>query len=144
MLSALCAEHAEFLLVGAFALAVHGEPRATGDMDLWVRPTRENAQRVLAALRRFGAPMERIAATDLEQPEIVLQLGVRPNRIDILTGVDGVSFEEAWAGRLESDVEGLRIPVIGRAELIRNKRATGRTRDLGDAEALERGGRPGG
>ena len=144
MLSALCAEHAEFLLVGAFALAVHGEPRATGDMDLWVRPTPENAQRVVAALRRFGAPMERIAATDLEQPDIVLQLGVRPNRIDFLTGVDGVSFDEAWAGKLESEVEGLRIPVIGRAELIRNKRATGRTRDLADAEALERGGRQGG
>ncbi len=138
MLSALCAEEAEFLLVGAFALAVHGEPRATGDMDLWVRPSPDNARRVFQALRHFGAPMDRISERDLCQPDLVLQLGVQPNRIDILTAIDGVGFDEAWAGRYVSDVAGLSVPVIGRAELIRNKRSTGRTRDLADAEALER------
>jgi hypothetical protein len=140
MLSALCEERAEFLLVGALALAVHGRPRATGDMDLWIRPTRENAGRVIAALRRFGAPMDQVTEADLVRPDTVFQIGVQPRRIDILTGIDGVSFDEAWAGRLDREVEdhsGLRIPVIGRRELIRNKRSTGRTQDLADAEALE-------
>lgn len=142
MLSALCEERAEFLLVGALALAVHGRPRATGDMDLWVRPSPENARRVIAALRRYGAPMEQISESDLKRPDVVFQIGVQPNRIDLLTGIDGVSFDEAWARRLEhrmAEAPGLRIPVIGRADLVRNKRATGRPQDLADADVLERG-----
>ena len=123
----------------AYALAVHGQPRATGDMDVRVRPTPENARRVAAALRRFGAPMEQFTEADFARPDLVAQLGVKPNRIDILTGIDGLSFEEAWPNRLAQVVEGLSIPVLGRADLIRNKRATGRTQDLADAEALEGG-----
>lgn len=137
MLSALCGEGAEFLLVGAYALAVHGHPRATGDLDLWIRPDAANAARVLQALRRFGAPLEGLRAGDLARPDTVFQIGVQPVRIDLLTAIDGVEFPEAWAARVAARIEGLEVPVIGRQHLIRNKRATGRTRDLADAEALE-------
>lgn len=137
MLSALCGEGAEFLLVGAYALAVHGHPRATGDLDLWVRPDPGNAARVLQALRRFGAPLENLGAADLARPDTVVQIGVQPVRIDLLTAIDGVEFAEAWSARVTARIEGLEVPVIGRQHLIRNKRATGRTRDLADAEALE-------
>ena len=139
MLSAFIAEGVEFLIVGAYALAAHGVPRATGDLDFWVRPGDDNARRVLQALAAFGAPLHDLAAEDLTQPDVVFQIGVEPARIDILTEIDGVAFDEAWAGRVVSEIDGLRVPVIGRAELIRNKRALGRTRDLADIEALEQG-----
>jgi len=137
MLSALSAEGAEYLLVGAYAMAVHGVPRATGDIDLWVEPSPENAMRVLRALARFGAPIGDLSANDLEKPGTVFQVGVAPNRIDVLTAIDGVTFRDAWARRVSTDVGGLQIPVIGRDELIRNKRATGRVRDRADADQLE-------
>ena len=139
MLSAFIAEGVEFLIVGAYALAAHGVPRATGDLDFWVRPGDDNARRVLQALAAFGAPLHDLSAEDLTQPDVVFQIGVEPARIDILTEIDGVAFDEAWAGRVVSEIDGLRVPVIGRAELIRNKRALGRTRDLADIEALEQG-----
>ena len=137
MLSTLSEEGVEFLLVGAYALAVHGVPRATGDLDVWIRPTSGNAQRVLQALGRFGAPLHSLTAADLTTPGTVFQIGVVPNRVDLLTAIDGVSFEEAWSRRVVPRVSGLSIPVIGRADLIANKRATGRTVDLADAERLE-------
>jgi hypothetical protein len=139
MLSAFIAGGVEFLIVGAYALAAHGVPRATGDLDFWVRPSDENARRVLQALDVFGAPLHDLSAEDLTQPDLVYQIGVEPVRIDILTEIDGVAFDEAWAGRVVSEIDGLRVPVIGRAELIRNKRALGRTKDLADIEALEHG-----
>lgn len=139
MLSALSAEGAEYLVVGAFALAAHGYPRATGDIDIWVRPSPANAARVMAALRRFGTPILGLEAADLEAPRTVFQVGVAPRRIDILTSIDGVAFDEAWEGRMEKEVEGARIPFIGRKALLRNKRSTGRPRDLRDAEILEGG-----
>jgi hypothetical protein len=137
MLSALSEEGAEYLLVGAYAMAVHGVPRATGDIDLWVRPTADNAGRVVRALARFGAPLRDLTIDDLERPGTVFQIGVAPNRIDIMTAIDGLTFEEAWTRRVAASVEGLTIPVIGRADLIRNKRATGRERDRADADQLE-------
>jgi len=136
ILSAFIAEAVEFLLVGAYALAAHGIPRSTGDIDLWVHCSSDNAGRVLSALARFGAPMAGISCQDFESPGIVFQIGVAPNRVDILTGIDGVHFEDAWSHRLEIDIEGMAVPVIGREHLIRNKRATGRPRDRVDAEAL--------
>ncbi|MFN3597079.1 MAG: hypothetical protein ACK41D_07390 [Rubricoccaceae bacterium] len=143
MLSAFTEEGVEYLLVGAYALATHGYVRATGDMDLWVRPEPGNARRVLQALRRFGAPTAGLSERDFEAPDVVLQVGVPPRRIDVLTGVDGVTFEEAWPERVEVEVApGLRVPVIGRAELIRNKEATGRPRDRADVEALRGGEAP--
>ena len=142
MLSALNAADAEYLVVGAHALAAHGLPRATGDLDLWVRATPENAGRVLAALRTFGAPLFGLTVDDLTRPETVFQIGVVPVRIDLLTSISGVEFDEAWGGRIEASIEGVPFGVIGRAELLRNKRATGRPKDLLDAAALEIPGRP--
>jgi hypothetical protein len=137
MLSALSAEGVEYLLVGAYAMAVHGVPRATGDIDIWVRPTEANAERAFRALARYGAPMADLTVTDLSKPGTVFQIGVAPNRIDVLTAIDGVGFDEAWSRRVTSDEVVPAVPVIGRDDLIRNKRATGRSRDLADADRLE-------
>lgn len=139
ILSAFNAERVEFLLVGAYALASHGAPRATGDLDLWVRPSTDNAQRAWQALVRFGAPLEGLQLTDLSTPGTVIQIGREPRRIDLLTAIDGVEFDEAWSAKKEIQVDGMTIPVIGRDEFLRNKRATGRLKDLADAERLEGG-----
>ena len=97
MLSALSGAGAEFLVIGAYALAAHGLPRATGDLDIWIRPSRENAGRVLNALRAFGAPLFDIAEEDLLSAATVFQIGVVPNRIDLVTGISGaIDFEDAW------------------------------------------------
>ena len=136
MLSALDAAGAEYLVVGAHALAAHGVPRATGDLDIWVRGTSENAARVLSALREFGAPLFDLSPEDLARPETVFQIGVVPVRVDILTSISGVGFEEAWVGRMRATVDGVTLGVLGREELIRNKRATGRPKDLLDVETL--------
>jgi hypothetical protein len=138
MLSALCEEGAEFLLVGAYALAVHGFPRATGDMDIWIRRSEENAARVWRALQRFGAPLAGLTRDDLKTPDLVFQIGVAPRRIDILTSIDGVEFDEAWSNRDAIVVERLSIAVIGRSHLIRNKKAVGRPQDVADVAWLER------
>ena len=137
MLSALSAEGAEFLLVGAYALAAHGLPRATGDMDLWVNCSPANAARVWRALARFGAPMDTIPEKELASPGMVFQVGVAPCRIDLLTSIDGVDFQEAWPRRQVVEIEGLRVPLLSRADLIRNKKASGRPQDLADLEVLE-------
>ncbi len=137
MLSALSDAEAEFLLVGAHAVAAHGHPRATGDLDLWVRANEENARRVLAALTAFGAPLFDLTLADLSAPGIVFQIGIVPCRIDILTGISGVTFEEAWPARIEVTIEGLNLPCIGRRHLVANKRASGRPKDLADVAALE-------
>jgi Nucleotidyl transferase of unknown function (DUF2204) len=137
MLSALSAEGVEHLLVGAYAMAVHGVPRATGDIDLWVRPSQANAAKVLRALARYGAPIGALTLDDLAKPGTVFQIGVAPHRIDVLTAIDGVEFEKAWSRRTTTDIAGLTVPVIGREDLIRNKRSTGRARDEADADRLE-------
>ena len=137
MLSALCGEGVEFLIVGAYALAAHGRPRATGDLDIWVHCTHENAQHVWRALQRFGAPLQGMTAEDLKTPGVVLQIGVAPCRIDLMTSIDGVEFRDAWPHRITIAVEDLRIPVIGRTHLIQNKKAVRRPQDLADAAWLE-------
>jgi hypothetical protein len=139
MIRALIDAGAEFLVVGAHAMAVHGVPRATGDFDIWVRPSRENAERILNALREFGAPVAEhgITIPDLEAPDTVYQIGLPPRRIDLMTGISGVEFEDAWESRVFVHLEGHQVPVIGRSELIQNKRASGRTKDLVDLEILE-------
>ena len=137
MLSALSEAGVEHMVVGAYALAYHGLPRATGDIDIWVRCSRENAQRVWAALKAFGAPLGDLSLDDLETPGIVLQIGVAPRRIDILTSIDGVEWDAAAEAIEVAQIEDLRVPIIGRAHLIQNKRATGRTKDQLDIELLE-------
>ncbi len=136
MLSALCVEKAEFLLVGAYAMAVYGVPRATGYMDLWIRPTRENAERVWRALERFGAPLARLTLEDLHSEGTVLQFGVVPCRIDLLTRISGVAFEEAWTKRGILTLEGLSVPVLHEDHLLQNKLATGRPKDRSDVAML--------
>lgn len=127
----------EYLLVGAYALAAHGFVRATNDLDVWVRPTPENARRVHGALTTFGAPADRFTLQDLTQPDVVVQLGVPPVRIDVLTSISGVQFEDAWKQRMIVTLDGLEVPILGREQLIANKRASGRERDRMDLEWLE-------
>ncbi|MBP9199354.1 MAG: hypothetical protein KBF47_05055 [Gemmatimonadales bacterium] len=136
MLAELHAAGADYLVVGAHALAAHGRPRATGDLDLWVRPTPDNARRVYAALQRFGAPLDHLTVGDLVTPDVVYQIGVPPARIDFLTSISGVSFEQGWSSRLTATVGGLAVPVLGRDCLIQNKRAAGRPKDLADLAEL--------
>ena len=137
MLAALSAAGAEFLVVGAHAVAVHGRPRATGDLDLWVRPTADNATRVWQALAEFGAPLGELTLADLVRPDLVFQIGLPPARIDVLTGISGVTFAEAWPRRVMVTVAGRTVAVLGREDLIRNKKAAGRPRDLADVAELE-------
>lgn len=137
MLSALCAAEAEFLIVGAHALAAHDQARATLDLDIWVRANPANAERVWRALSSFGAPLRDLALDDLSKPGVVFQIGLPPLRIDILTEISGVTFDEAWPNRLVVEAHGLTYGVIGRADLIRNKRAVARPQDLIDVEHLE-------
>jgi len=137
MLSALSDARADFLLVGAYALAVHGHPRATGDLDIWVRADSENAPKVLRSLAVFGAPLDDLTIEDLSQPGIVFQIGVEPSRIDILTAISGVDFGHAWTRRALIEIDGVCINVIGREDLIVNKRASGRPKDIADVETLD-------
>lgn len=138
ILRALVESGAEFVVVGAYAMALHGVPRATGDLDILVRPTPENAQRVLQALGVFGAPTESHGVTrdDFEAPGNVYQVGLPPRRIDLLTGMSGVEFDEAWASRVEVEIESMKIPFLGLEALRRNKLATGRDKDLLDLRLL--------
>lgn len=125
-----------FLVVGAYALAHHGRPRATGDLDVWVDATPQNASRVMTALGTFGAPLNEVAEDDFARPGVVFQMGVPPGRIDILTELTGIRFDEAWATRERGLFGDLAVDFIGRDAFIRNKRETGRAKDLGDVEGL--------
>ncbi len=138
-LAALTESGARFLVVGAHAMAVHGVPRGTQDLDVWIDPSRENAERVWRGLAAFGAPLEElgISREDLSRSGTVIQPGLPPNRLDLLTGISGVpDFESAWAERVEHSFGRRRVAFIGRATLIRNKRECGRRKDLADLEAL--------
>ena len=131
---------ADFLVVGAYALALHGAPRASGDIDLFVRPTPGNAARVFDALVRFGAPLaaQTVAVGDFAKPDMVYQVGLPPRRIDVLTSISGVTFDDAWATRETATLHGVPIPYIGRDAFIRNKQASGRPKDLADVARLSR------
>jgi len=136
ILSELLAQQAEFILVGAYAMAAHGFPRATMDIDLWVNPTAENAQNVYRALENFGAPLNQISADDFATPGIIFQIGVAPRRIDILTSISGVEYQEANAASQTTDIDGCPIKVLSSGHLIKNKKAAGRPKDLIDVETL--------
>jgi len=127
---------AEFIVVGAHAVMLHTEPRYTKDLDVWVRPSPENAARVMSALESFGAPLADLTLADLATPGVVFQIGVAPNRIDIITQIDGVEFDAAWARRLPSTYAGVPISMLSFEDLIANKRASGRPQDLLDLEKL--------
>ena len=126
----------EFLVVGAHALAVHGRPRYTGDLDIWVRPEHGNFARLIKALDAFGFAALGVSAEDFMAPQAMVQLGYPPARIDLLTSIDGVTFEDCFAHRLDVAIGGTLLPVISIDDLIRNKLATGRAKDLVDVESL--------
>lgn len=140
LLEALEEARVDFIIVGAHALAAHGIIRATGDLDVLVRPTHENAVRVHRALGTFGAPLAAhgVQVADFERPGTVYQLGLPPRRVDILTSISGVEFDEAWRSRLTASLAGRDAPVLGEEALIKNKLATGRDKDRLDVEALRR------
>lgn len=137
MLSLFLEEGVEFLVVGAYAVAAHGVARATKDIDLWVGCSQDNAGRVITALKRFGAPLSEITETDFMAPGITFQIGLPPRRIDIITEIAGVRFEDAYPKRITANLEGISVPVIGRRDLVANKRAAGRPQDLVDVEWLD-------
>ena len=138
LLLAFNAANVEYLLVGAHALAVYGHVRATKDLDVWIRPEKNNADRVIAALTSFGAPLIDLSRDDLTSSGTVFQIGVPPLRIDLLTAIDGVEFEESWSDRVTTQFAGLPVFVISRERLIVNKKASGRLQDLADVEQLEK------
>jgi hypothetical protein len=142
LLIALRDAETRFLVVGAYAVGVHGYPRATKDLDIWVEASAENAPRVIRALAAFGAPLGDLTVEDMAKVGAGFKMGEPPRRIDGLTQISGVTFEEAWPRRIEADFGGgVRCGVIALEELLRNKRAAGRLQDLADVDALEKMGR---
>ncbi len=138
VLHALSEEKVKFLIVGAYAMAAHGYVRATMDLDIWVGLSRENADAILLALSRLGADVEGIKPEDLMVSDTVFRIGMPPRQIDIITSLSGVGFPKAYNSSIKVEVDGVEIRVLSIPDLIRNKRATGRRRDVIDAEELER------
>jgi hypothetical protein len=136
-LSAFIEEKVEFLVVGGYAMAFHGYVRATGDIDLWIQRSDENAERVWRALQTFGAPLFDLNIEDLKMPGMVFQIGLVPSRIDVITQIDAVEFQDAWKEHKTVEIENLRIPVIGKTQLLINKESTGRAKDRNDALWLQ-------
>ena len=126
----------EYIVVGAWARAYHGVPRSTGDIDFFVRATHENAGKLLEVLDRFGMRSLGIAVDDLAAHDRIIQLGVAPYRIDLVTSISGVSFDEAWAGRVSGTIDGLPVPFLSLQLFRKNKQAAGRPKDLADLDAL--------
>jgi hypothetical protein len=137
ILAELSAAGAEYLVVGGFAIAAHVIPRSTFDIDIWIRPDPENAQRVWNALASFGAPIGNVTRDDLARPGFFYQIGVAPVRIDILTEIDGITFDEGWQEREHLNFEGVVVPFISMRHLLANKRASGRPKDLADIALIE-------
>ncbi len=138
ILSCLENEKAEFIIVGAFALSAHGLVRATGDINIWVRSGPENARRVLRALAVYGAPISEETKRDLNSPDLVLQIGVAPFRIDIMTNIDGIEFDDAWKNKVDAVLGDKAVPVLSKADLLTNKLASGRDKDLSDIAWLRK------
>ena len=138
MLQLLLEEQVDFILVGAYALAAHGYPRATGDMDIWVKADEINSLSIYKALERFGAPVDQITVNEFATEGIVFKIGVTPRRIDIITHLDGISFDEADEDKIIVKVEGLKLPILSFDKLIKNKLSTGRERDELDVKLLKK------
>jgi hypothetical protein len=137
LICALRDEQVEFLVVGSYAVAAHGCARATEDLDIWVNPTPANAARIMRALLRFGAPTSMLSEKDFQNSDLVFQMGNPPWRIDILTSIEAIAFDEAWPVREEWTLDGVAIPVLSREHLILNKQAVGRPKDLADLRRLQ-------
>ena len=137
ILSAFLSEKVEFMVVGGYAMAFHGFVRATGDIDLWIRPTKTNAKKVWRALEVFQAPLFDLKLSDLHTLGMVFQMGMIPNRIDIVTQINGVEFDESWKNHKTVKIDELEIPVIGKDQLLINKKSTERLKDRNDVLWLE-------
>lgn len=137
MLQLLKSNEVRFLVVGAYAMGAYGYPRATGDMDIWVMASGENSKKLMKALQEFGSPLTQVNENDFVRKDLIFQIGVAPRRIDIITSIDGVEFEQAWRRRVEVDIGILKVPFISKADLIKNKESTGREKDLLDAKNLK-------
>jgi predicted nucleotidyltransferase len=135
-LKLLNAHHVEYLLIGGFAVAIHGYPRATADMDVWVARNRANAERIVSCLREFGFDTPDLVPELFEDPERIIRMGEAPLRIEILTDIDGVTFDDCYARANEQIVDGSPVPVISLHDLKVNKRASGRSKDRDDLENL--------
>jgi hypothetical protein len=134
----LLLEHrVEFVIVGAYALAVHGAPRATGDLDVFVKPTTENAANLLAAVSDFGFPISELRAEQILEPTRILEMGLEPVQIHVMSAISGVSWDETWSKRLTVTCGGFETPFIGRDAFLQNKKSAGRPKDLADVDALE-------
>lgn len=127
----------EYLIVGGYAVAFHGHPRFTADIDVFVEVSPASSDKLAQVIERFGFGSTGLSAKDFARPGAIIQLGHPPNRIDIVTAIDGVSFAEAWASRVAGDLDGIPVHFISKEALIRNKRASGRARDLADLQELE-------
>jgi len=127
----------KYCIVGSFALAIHAKPRYTKDLDIFVEPTKENVERIIVALKEFGFELENLSGKDFTNKNQVVQLGYEPVRIDILTSLTGCTFDEVWGNRIELPYGKTKTYFIGKEQLIKNKRATGRMQDLADLEWLE-------
>ena len=132
----LNADHVKYVIVGGYAVAFHGRPRFTGDIDVFVESSIDNSARIIDVLKTFGFGELDVKEEDLRQDDLVLQLGFPPNRIDLMTSIDGVKFVQAWATRVEAMVDDLPMCFISRELLIQNKRTTGRQKDIADAAEL--------
>lgn len=132
----LNALNVRYIVVGAFAVAYHGHPRFTGDIDLFIDRSRDNAQRIVEAIEKFGFGELNLSIDDFLQENQVIQLGISPVRIDLLTFLSGVSFQEAWATREQGEINGLKVSFISKEMLKRNKAASGRSQDMADLEQL--------
>jgi len=137
MLQLLKAGDVRFLIVGAYALGAYGYPRATGDLDIWILAAADNSEKIYRVLKKFGAPLNQIDETTFARQGIIFQIGVAPRRIDIITKIDGVEFDIAYKNRQELDIDGMLVPFISKADLIKNKMSTGREKDRLDAQQLQ-------
>jgi hypothetical protein len=139
-IGSLTAHGVEFVVVGAYALAFHGAPRFTGDLDILIRPAHDNAARLLAALAAFGFPVTDLNPAAITERRRMLQMGVPPVQIHVMSAISGVEWDEAWSDRVEGSLGSHRVQFLGRETFLRNKRAAGRPKDLADIDALEPGG----
>ena len=137
MLKCLNKAGVDYIMVGGWAVNLHGYVRATVDLDIWILADQENARKVYAALGEFGAPLGQVKPEDFAQDGTIFQIGVAPCRIDVINKIDGVSYADAAPRAIPKTIEGISVRIISREDLIANKRASGRTKDLADAEILE-------
>jgi len=126
----------KYMIVGGYAVGIHGHPRYTGDLDIWLLPEKQNAAKILDVIKDFGFASLNIREADLTKEDAIIQLGYPPLRIDLLTSIDGVRFNECYINRKILYIDGINVSFIGFDDLIKNKKASGRHRDLGDIESL--------